>query len=124
MIQVDIRIEALKFLSESILLVYTSTGDIKVLHTQSFMTGAYTEPTKAQLMDASPRFIFEKMDSRIKLLEPNSALTKEQRQIELERRKFLTSPLAQSMYGSRAAQTIASYEDYVLFMTKDGFGLV
>ena len=41
----DLRIESMKFVAESLLFVYTSTHDIRVLHTQSFKNGAY-EPVK------------------------------------------------------------------------------
>ena len=42
----DLRIEAMRFLSESVLLVYTSTHDIRVLYTQSFKDGVYEMPTR------------------------------------------------------------------------------
>ena len=120
----DVRIEAMKFLSESVLLVLTSTHDIKVLHTQNFKTGRYIDPRPDQLSDPAPKFIFNKLDSRLKLLEPNSALTKEQRAVELERRKFLSSPLVPSPYGDRAHQTVSSFEDWVIFATEAGYGVV
>jgi len=37
----DIRIESMKFLQESVLLVYTSTHDIRVVYTQCFLNGTY-----------------------------------------------------------------------------------
>lgn len=73
----DLRIESMKFLSESVLFVYTSTHDIRVLYTQSFETGPYKNPTPMMLAEPQPKFIFDKLDSRLKLMEPNSALTKE-----------------------------------------------
>lgn len=73
----DLRIEAMSFLSESVLFVYTSTHDIRVLYTQSFKEGIYEAPDAMQLADPTPKFHFDELDSRIKLLEPNSALTKE-----------------------------------------------
>mgnify|MGYP000445074423 CR=1 FL=1 len=118
----DVRIESMKFLSESVLMVYTSTHDIRVLYTQCFKDGPYAFPTEAQIQDPCPRIsIFNQLDSRLKLMEANSALTKEQRTIEMERRKFLSSPLIPSQLGSRASQTLAAYEDWVVFITEAGF---
>mmetsp|Transcript_7857 Transcript_7857/g.9042 ORF Transcript_7857/g.9042 Transcript_7857/m.9042 type:complete len:199 (+) Transcript_7857:85-681(+) len=117
----DLRIEAMRFLSESVLLVYTSTHDIRVLYTQSFKDGVYEQPTPEQLAELDPRPIFEKLDSRLKLLEPNQKLTKEQRLIEMERRQFLSSPLLMSVLGGRASQTMSSFEDWVIFMTEAGY---
>lgn len=73
----DLRIEAMRFLSESVLLVYTSTHDIRVLYTQSFKDGVYEMPTREQLAEPDPTEIFQGLDSRLKLLEPNTQLTKE-----------------------------------------------
>lgn len=54
-------------------------------------------------------------------MEPNSALTKEQRAIEMERRKFLSSPLILSPLGGKASQTVSSFEDWVVFITEAGY---
>lgn len=54
-------------------------------------------------------------------MEANSALTKEQRNIEMERRKFLSSPLLLSLLGGKASQTLTSFEDWVVFITEAGF---
>ena len=67
----------MRFLSESVLLVYTSTHDIRVLYTQSFKDGVYEMPTREQLAEPDPTEIFQGLDSRLKLLEPNTQLTKE-----------------------------------------------
>ena len=83
---VDVRVESMSFLSESILLVYTSTQDIRVLYTQSFANGQYLSPSYDVAM-TQPNF--EVIDSRLKLLDVGSAYTKQQLAIELERRKFL-----------------------------------
>lgn len=118
----DVRIESMKFLSESVLFVYTSTHDIRVLYTPSFKNGPYELPTKAQIQDSCPRInIFNQLDSRLKLLEANTALTKEQRAIEMERRKFLSSPLVASQLGGKASQTLTAFEDWVVFITEAGF---
>ena len=116
----DLRVESMKFLSESVLFVYTSTGDIRVLYTQSFKEGVYEPPSNVMLHDPSPGLLFQQMDSRLKLHEPNSALTKEQRAIEMERRKFLSKPLLRSSFGGKASSTISSFEDWVIFMTEGG----
>ena len=117
----DLRIESMKFLSESVLFVYTSTHDIRVLHTQSFKNGAYEPIKPSQLEDDAPGFIFSELDSRLKLMDANSALTKEQRAIEMERRKFLSSPLISSLHGGKASQTLGQFEDWVVFITEAGF---
>ena len=57
----------------------------------------------------------------MKLGEANAALTKEQRAIEMERRKFLSNPLIVSAYGGRASQTLSQYEDWAVFITEAGF---
>ena len=111
----------MKFLSESVLFVYTSTHDIRVLHTQSFKNGAYEAIKPSQLEDDAPKFIFSELDSRLKLMDANSALTKEQRAIEMERRKFLSSPLVSSPHGGKASQTLGQFEDWVVFITEAGF---
>lgn len=67
----------MKFLQESVLLVYTSTHDIRVVYTQCFMNGTYAQPNPLELNNPEPREIIEKIESRLKLTEPNSALTKE-----------------------------------------------
>ena len=111
----------MRFLSESVLLVYTSTHDIKVLYTQSFHNGVYEEPAKEILDEVDQTESIEALDSRLKLLEPGKSLTKEQRLIEMERRQFLSSPLIMSVLGSRASQTLSSFDDWVVFMTEQGF---
>lgn len=117
----DVRIEYMHFLSESVLLVYTSTHDVKVLYTQSFFNGPYENPTDEQLKLKPPlKTTFDAMDSRLKLMEAASALSKEQRNIEMERRKFLRTPLLPSSYGAKASQTISTYEDMAVFMTEGG----
>ena len=63
---------------------------------------------------------FDTLDSRLKLLEANTALTREQRAIEMERRKFLNSPLKVSAYGAKAQQTLSSHDDWVVFVTEAG----
>ncbi len=81
-------------------------------------------PTAIELLDPAPKFIFDKLDSRLKLMEANSALTKEQRAIEMERRKFLSSPLVVSTFGGKASATLTSFEDWVVFITDAGFSSV
>lgn len=49
----------MRFLSESVLLVYTSTHDIRVLYTQSFHNGVFAEPTKEQIDATEPAPIIE-----------------------------------------------------------------
>ena len=110
----------MSFLSESVLFVYTSTHDIRVLYTQSFKEGVYEKPDAMKLADPTPKFYFDKLDSRMKLMEPNSALTKEQRAIEMERRKFLSHPLEASMFGGKASNTLTSFEDWVVFILDNG----
>ena len=70
---VDVRAEAMSFLSESILLVYTSTQDIRVLYTQGFHNGQYVSPTLDEAMSTPPEF--DKIDSRLKLLDVGSPYT-------------------------------------------------
>lgn len=53
-------------------------------------------------------------------MEVNSALTKEQRAVEMERRKFLSSPLQVSQLGGKASQTLTAFEDWVIFITEAG----
>ena len=40
----DVRVEHMAFLSESVLLVYLSNKDIRVMHTTSFAANAYKNP--------------------------------------------------------------------------------
>jgi len=49
-----------------------------------------------------------------------SALTKEQSEIELERRNFLEFPLQKSEYGPTASQTIGVFDGRVVCMTESG----
>ena len=107
----------MSFLSESILLVYTSTQDIRVLYTQSFFNGQYQSPSYEQALVAPN---FEEIDSRLKLMDVGSAFTKQQLQIELERKKFLQEPVQKSEYGLRAGQTLSTHQDWIVFLTEKG----
>ena len=71
---VDVRVESMAFLSESILLVYTSTQDIRVLYTQSFINGQYVSPPY-EVAVTKPNF--DEIDSRLKLMDVGSAYTKQ-----------------------------------------------
>ena len=70
---VDVRVESMAFLSESILLVYTSTQDIRVLYTQSFINGQYISPP-LEIAVTKPNF--DEIESRLKLMDVGSAYTK------------------------------------------------
>ena len=52
---------------------------------------------------------------------PDSPLSKEQKAVEMERRKFLSSPLLVSLFGGKASSTLSAFQDWVVFMTEKGF---
>ena len=112
----------MRFISESLLFVYTSTQDVRVLYTQNFMSGEYEQPSQKELEEQAPALtIFKDLDSRLRLLEASPELTPEQKDIEMERRKFLNNPVLQSPFGGIASQTISTFEDWIVFMTESGF---
>ena len=114
----DIKIEHMAFLAESVLFVYTSTGDVRVLHTQNFASGGYKFPTQMELANPMPNF--EAIDSLLKLTDVNQMMTKKQMAVEMERKKFLNAPLQQTKFGNHAANAVVSFQDWIVFLTEDG----
>ena len=114
----DVRIEYMHFLSESILFVFLSNNDIRVLHTQSFAANSYTSPTQNMLQENYPNF--EPIDSRQKLSDLSTMLTPKQMAIEMERGTFLSDQLIPSKFGGRATNTISVFQDFILMMSERG----
>jgi len=63
---------------------------------------------------------FDKLDSRIKMTKMGSTLTKEQCEIELERRNSLEKPLTTSLHGPPCHQTFHTYHDRIVMLTDKG----
>ena len=84
------------------------------------MGGEYVQPSQKQLEDPAPSLIFKDLDSRLRLLEARADLTEEQKDIEMERKKFLSNAIVQSPFGGFASQTISTFEDWIVFMTETG----
>jgi hypothetical protein len=132
----DMQIQSMRFLADSLLFVYTSTQDIRVLYTQKFLEqqfqNAKTDPEKRLVKLEALSMIqqsvivqnegieFDKIDSRMKMTKQGSTLTKEQCDIELERRNTLDYPVKLSYYGPRTHQTIHSYQDRIIMLTDQG----
>lgn len=113
--EVDIQIESLHFIDESLLVAVTSNQEIRVMLTSKFKEMQYDEP-----QHMSEEIKFDQIDVRCKMNEAGHELEPKQRDVELERQCVLEQPFLESMYGLPGSQTCAVHNDRVLCLTKEG----
>lgn len=63
---------------------------------------------------------WSQFDSRTKMCKCGTIMTKEQCEIELERRNYLENKLKQSCHGPLSSQTVHCFQDMVVMLTDKG----
>ena len=138
----DVWIESIKFIDESLIMAVTNTRTVRVLYTQKFLQGRYeaqttnhnavdddrlismNEEAKVDSMRKQTNEIIsqqiEDLDTRAKAMPQGGLLSKDQSDVELERGNQLDQRVWPSQFGLALSQTVALFDESVLFLTEEG----